>query len=71
MFTKPESITMQLSGVSDLSARRRAEQVLRQTKGVRSATVDEHAVASVTYRADRTNVDAIAENLAAAGYIII
>ncbi|MBR2338570.1 MAG: hypothetical protein IKA63_03800 [Clostridia bacterium] len=71
MFTRPESITMQLGGIGDADARRRAEQVLRQTKGVRSATVDEHAVAAVTYRADQTTVDAIAGNLAAAGYSII
>ena len=71
MFTKPESITMQLGGVHDATARKSAEQVLRQMRGVRSATVDAHAVAAVTYRSDQITVDTITGGLADAGYPVI
>lgn len=71
MFTKAESITMQLSGVTDMASRKAAAQVLRGQKGVRSAVVDEGAVASVTYRADQTTVDTLTTALARAGYTVI
>jgi hypothetical protein len=71
MFTKPESITMQLSGINDDFARKTAAQVLRRQKGVKTATVDQSAVAAVTYRADQTTVDTLTAALAQAGYPVI
>lgn len=71
MFTKPESITMKLSGIQTERERRDAVQVLRRQKGVRSATIDAHAVASVTYRAEQTTVDTLTNALSEAGYTVI
>lgn len=71
MFTKPESITMQLGGVTNAATRKEATEVLKRQKGVRSATVDHRAVATVTYRADQTTVDTLTTALAQAGYPVI
>lgn len=71
MFTRPESITMKLSGIQTERERRDAVQVLRRQKGVRSATIDQHAVASVTYRAGQTTVDTLTDALSQAGYSVI
>ncbi len=71
MMTKPEAITMQLGGVTDAASRKAATQLLRSQKGVRSAVVDNRAVAAVTYRADQTTVDTLTKALAQAGYPVI
>ena len=71
MFQKSESITMQLGGIHCDVDRRQAESVLKQVKGVRSATVNGQAMAAVTYRADQTDVDTITSALASVGYPVI
>lgn len=71
MFVKPESITMQLGGVHDAASQREATQVLRRLKGVRFAAVDDHAVATVTFRADQTTVDTLTQALSQAGFPVI
>ncbi len=71
MFTKPEAITMKLGGIQNEKARRDAVQVLRRQKGVRSVTVDQNAVASVTYRAGQTTVDTLTDALFQAGFPVI
>lgn len=71
MFTKPETITMQLGGVTDAATRKEATEVLRRQKGVRAASIDPCAVATVTYYADRTTVDTLTAALAQAGYPVI
>lgn len=71
MFQKSESITMRLGGIHSAVDRRQAESVLKQVKGVRSASVNQNAVAAVTYRADQTNVDTITSALASIGYPVI
>ncbi len=71
MFAKPECITMKLGGVTNAATRKEAVDVLRRQRGVRAATIDRCAVATVTYCADRTNVATLAAALASAGYPII
>ncbi len=71
MFHNAESITMQLDGIHSTVDRRMAESVLKQVKGVRSASVNHNAVAAVTYRADQTDVATITSALASVGYPVI
>lgn len=71
MFSKPESITMRLGGVTDAATRKEATDVLKRQKGVRSVTIDQCAVATVTYCAERTNVATLTAALAQAGYPIV
>lgn len=71
MFQKTECITMKLGGVSDAATRKEAADVLRRQKGVRAAAIDARAVATVTYRADQTNVETLTNALTQAGYPLI
>ena len=71
MFSKAECITMKLGGVTGAATRKDATDVLRRQKGVRTATIDRCAVATVTYRADQTSVDVLTAALAQAGYPVI
>ncbi len=71
MFEKPECITMKLGGVTNAATRKEAVDVLRRQRGVRAASIDQCAVATVTYRADQTTVGELTAALARAGYPVI
>ena len=72
MFTKAESITMQLSGVHDAATQKTATQVLKSINGVRSVTVDRrHAVADVTFLPQKTTVSVLTKALEDAGFSVI
>ena len=72
MFSKAESITMQLSGVTDGATQKAAVQVLRGINGVRSVSVDrKSAVAAVTFLPDKTTVPTLTKALEEAGFSVI
>ena len=72
MFERPESITMQLSGVHDAATQRAATQVLKSISGVRSVSVDRRsAVADVTFLPGKTTVPTLTQVLAEAGFSVI
>lgn len=72
MFGKAESITMQLSGVTDGATQKAAAQALRSVNGVRSVSVDrKSAVAAVTFSPDKTSVPVLTQALADAGFTVI
>ncbi len=72
MFSKAESITMQLSGVHDVATQKAAVQALKGINGVRTVSVDRRrAVADVTFFPEKTTVSALTQALADAGFSVI
>lgn len=70
MFSKAESITMKLDGITNATSRRTAVQILRDMPGVKSASVrgDE---ANVLFYPDKTTVSHMTTALAQAGFTVI
>ncbi len=72
MFSKAESITMQLSGVQDLATQRAAAQALKRVDGVRTVSVNRrNAIAAVSFYPEKTTVSAMTKALEQAGFSVI
>ena len=70
MFSKAESITMKLDGITDPTSRRTAVQILRDVPGVKSASVKGNA-ANVSFYPDKTTVSHMTSALSKAGFTVI
>lgn len=70
MFSKAESITMKLNGITDAASRRTAVQILRDVPGVKSASVRNDA-ANVSFYPDKTTVSEMTTALSQAGFTVI
>lgn len=72
MFTKAESITMCLGGIQDEQSAKKAVQLLKQQKGVKSAAVNwRTSTADVTFLPDKITVDTLTYQLESAGFPVV